>query len=359
MSQDGTINYDELGVDVGALADYVNTQKREGTIFWSPEKGDNIVRILPPHPLRNPGMTQFFQVCSFHDIDGKRHLCREAILKEPCPVCEMRRRVYQTAQRAGRGLQPQEEQFAKMCGTRKRYMCNVVVRGQEDKGVRVWEFGGKMLEKLGKLMASPHFGDITKVKDGRDVVVVRADKAIEEGRTLPNYDQSYIIPNATPLGTTEQIHQWMESQHKLAELVVPKVMGFEELFKAAFNMTPEDAVRLFGGKTGGETRRETIESIFGTGQGTDAPKPASKPAEKPAEKPAQAAETVKPDPKPDASGTAAPADPDDSAGDEDASALADYAAPADDRHDEAPAEQVGPEAMSTEQLLAELAKRKK
>ena len=48
----------------------------------------------------------------------------------------------------------------------------VVVRGEEDKGVRVWAFGKTVYQSLLNIMLDEDYGDITDVMEGRDIKVI-------------------------------------------------------------------------------------------------------------------------------------------------------------------------------------------
>ena len=47
----------------------------------------------------------------------------------------------------------------------------VVVRGEEDKGVRLWQFGKQVYEELLALAVDDEIGDYTDVAGGRDLTV--------------------------------------------------------------------------------------------------------------------------------------------------------------------------------------------
>ena len=53
-----------------------------------------------------------------------------------------------------------------------RVYAPVVVRGEEDRGVRIWAFGKTVYQTLLNIMLDEDYGDITDPKTGRDVKVV-------------------------------------------------------------------------------------------------------------------------------------------------------------------------------------------
>lgn len=227
--------YDQMGIDVSSLLGFLDKQKNQDSNYWKPEDGNSVIRILPPNPKINPKIQHFFQETTYHDIEGQRYYCPQSLAEKPCPLCEARKKIYVQAKREGRSLTSQEENYVKAFMSKRRYTANIVVRGEEDKGVRLWEFGIKMLEKLAEIMSIPDYGDITNVSTGRDFVVVKGQKA-----GFPNYDNSLCKPNSSPLGSESQIDTWMNSQFELTNRIVDKVLSYDELFKVAFSADPKD-----------------------------------------------------------------------------------------------------------------------
>ena len=48
----------------------------------------------------------------------------------------------------------------------------VIVRGEENQGVKFWGFGKTVYQELLSIIADPDYGDITDVAEGRDVKVI-------------------------------------------------------------------------------------------------------------------------------------------------------------------------------------------
>ena len=92
-----------------------------------------------------------------------------------------------------------------------RVFVPVIVRGEEDKGVRLWEFGIKIYEQLLAIAADEEVGDITDPVSGRDLKVETTSP--EQNKT--DYAQSAIRIKltATPLSTdAEKVKMWLENQ---------------------------------------------------------------------------------------------------------------------------------------------------
>ena len=240
------------GINIPGLANYLDKQKSGsgyGGNYWKPKDGDNVLRILPPSQTRNPEIEYFFHEASTHSIEQQTHFCPEALIQQKCPICEARRKLYGGAKRAGRELAPHEKSLAESFNTKRRYLANIIVRGEEDKGVQLWDFGIKMLEKLVKLMSDPDTGDITDLNEGRDFVVVKKSKKGPDGKEWPDYDSSYVKVNRSAVGTPEQITTWMSTQYDLKAQVVPRILSYEKLFEIAFSVSPEQARQISPEKT--------------------------------------------------------------------------------------------------------------
>ena len=61
--------------------------------------------------------------------------------------------------------------LAKKLFPKLRIFAPVVVRGEEDRGVRFYEFGKMVYQELLGVMADEDYGDITDIQKGRDITV--------------------------------------------------------------------------------------------------------------------------------------------------------------------------------------------
>ena len=89
--------------------------------------------------------------------------------------------------------------MAKNLSARQRFFAPVIVRGEEDKGVRLWGFGKTAYKELLNLVLNPEYGDITDVNEGTDLV-------IQYGKPVgAQFPQTSIIPRRkpSPLAPTE------------------------------------------------------------------------------------------------------------------------------------------------------------
>ena len=83
----------------------------------------------------------------------------------------------------------------------------VLVRGQEEEGVRLWGYGKMAYKELLNLVLNPEYGDITDVNEGTDLVINYGKPA---GAQFP---QTTITPRRRPSAlakTEDEIHSYLD-----------------------------------------------------------------------------------------------------------------------------------------------------
>jgi len=87
--------------------------------------------------------------------------------------------------------------MAKDLSARQRFFAPVLVRGEEDKGVRLWGFGKTAYKELLNLVLNPEYGDITDTDEGTDLTI---NYGKPPGAQFP---QTTITPRRKPSRLTE------------------------------------------------------------------------------------------------------------------------------------------------------------
>jgi len=131
---------------------------------WRPKEGDQTIRILPASD-GDP-----FKQFHFHYNVGKNPgiLCPKANFGEECPICNFASQLWRD------GVQNNDEtakREAKKLFVRKRFFSPILVRGEENEGVRVWSYGKMAYETLLGYVIDPDYGDITDPESGTDIVL--------------------------------------------------------------------------------------------------------------------------------------------------------------------------------------------
>ena len=117
-------------------------------------------------------------------------------------------------------------EMAKKLYPKFRVFAPVVVRGEEDKGVRFYEFGKMVYQELLGVMADEDYGDITDIQNGRDITV-EVIPAAETGKMF-NTTTVRVKPNQTPLvEDAKKAEDLLENQKDVLSLF--KKYTFEEM----------------------------------------------------------------------------------------------------------------------------------
>jgi len=117
-------------------------------------------------------------------------------------------------------------ELAKKLYPKLRVFAPVIVRGEEDKGVRFYEFGKMVYQELLGVMADDDYGDITDIQKGRDVTV-EVIPAAETGKMF-NTTTIRVKPNQTALiDDATKAEGLLTNQKDLVSLF--KKYSFEEM----------------------------------------------------------------------------------------------------------------------------------
>ena len=131
------------------------------TIFWRPTVGKQQIRIVPSaYDSSNP----FTELKFYYGITNKV-MISPTNFGEKDPIALF-------AQKLREGEYNKENYvLAKKLDAKNRTFVPVVVRGEEDKGVRLWQFGKQVYEELLALAVDDEIGDYTDIVNGRDITV--------------------------------------------------------------------------------------------------------------------------------------------------------------------------------------------
>ena len=123
------------------------------------EPGTHQVRLLP---FQDDNDGQPLKELSFYYEFGRPALV--APKNGPDPVAELRRKLYNENT-------PDSKTMAKKLWPKTRYYAPAIVRGEEEKGVRLWSLNKFNAEKILGYFIDSDYGDITDPKKGFDLKV--------------------------------------------------------------------------------------------------------------------------------------------------------------------------------------------
>jgi hypothetical protein len=93
--------------------------------------------------------------------------------------------------------------LAKKLDAKVRTFAPIIVRGQEDEGVKLWQFGKEVYQEFLNMAADEEIGDFTDIAEGRDIKLTTVGPEV----TGTPYNKTSIGPSlkTTPLADTEDI----------------------------------------------------------------------------------------------------------------------------------------------------------
>ena len=206
--------------------------------FWRPQDGEQTIRIVPTAD-GDP-----FKDFWFHYNVGNNpgFLSPKKNFGEGDPLDDFVRKLF------NEGTE-ESIKMAKSLMARQRFFSPVLVRGEEDKGVRIWVYGKMVYEQLLNLVLNPEYGDITDTESGTDLVLHYGKPqgaSFPQTKLTPRRRSSVLCDDA--VGGDERCAELLES--------IPE---FDSLFE---RKTPEDVGTLLDAYLLGEegTSEETTDT---------------------------------------------------------------------------------------------------
>ena len=208
-------------MDLNAIKKRLNqlqTTNTRTSNLWKPSPGTQVVRIVPyKFNQSNPFIELYFH----YDLGGKNYLSPISFGR-PDPIEEFAQKLKSTGSkddyRLGRKIEAKMRTFAP-----------VIVRGEENQGVKFWGFGKTVYQELLSIIADPDYGDITDSVNGRDVAV-EFKTAEETGKSFPS-TSIRVKPNQTPITEDAAVLESIkESQKNITEIYQER--SYDELTQA-------------------------------------------------------------------------------------------------------------------------------
>ena len=155
-----------MAIDLDAIRNKLNQlsgQNSKRNTTWRPQEGEESnVRILSfPDNDGQPFQERWF----YYNIGNNPGLLAPYQFSKPDPIQELITKLRDDGSK-------ESYELAKKLYPKMRCYAPVVVRGEEDRGTRIWAFGKTVYQSLLNIMLDEDYGDITDPKTGRDVKVV-------------------------------------------------------------------------------------------------------------------------------------------------------------------------------------------
>jgi hypothetical protein len=199
------------------------------TIFWRPSIGKQQVRIVPS---AFDSASPFTELKFYYGITNKV-MISPLNFGEKDPIAE-----FATKLRAGE-YDKENYILAKKLDAKNRVFIPVIVRGEEDKGVRLWQFGKLIYEDLLSMAMDDEIGDYTDIVNGRDFTL----ETVGPESTGTNYNKTSVRPRMKTSALSDdktQVETWLKEQPNPKEVF--KRFTFDEMKDALVKwLSPEDA----------------------------------------------------------------------------------------------------------------------
>ena len=160
-----------MSINFDALRKKFNTlqgQNNRSSALWKPSKGKSTIRIVPWKERPDNPFIELY----FHYLGRKTQLSPITNSK-PDPIAEFADKLRQTGDK-------DDWKFARQFSPKLRTYVLVVVRGEEDKGVRLWGFEKTVYDQLLSIIIDDDWGVITDLEIG---FYVGVDLPREQERT--------------------------------------------------------------------------------------------------------------------------------------------------------------------------------
>lgn len=183
--------------------------------IWKPQPGKQVVRIVPYQFSPDFPFIELKWHYAFNG-EGNNYLSPSST-NQPDPIVEFANKLEKVKESwlRGRKMQPKIRTYVP-----------VIVRGEEEKGVRFWGFGVTVYEQLMQALNEPEYGDITDLNHGRDIAV--DFKTAEEVKK--DYPETKILIKPTQRPAVESNHP---KSKELLELITKKQPNIFDVYTIA------------------------------------------------------------------------------------------------------------------------------
>jgi hypothetical protein len=205
-----SLDFDALRKKLQAL----QGQNRRSTSTWKPSEGKSVIRIVPWKDATDNPFVELY----FHYIGGKTQLS-PITHGDPDPLVEFAEKLRATGDK-------DDWQRAIQFFPKRRTFAPIIVRNEEEAGVRFWGFGKTVYMDLLGVIDDPEWGDITDVQTGHDIGI----DYVPQDKSDTNFAKTFVrvSPKEKPLTKdADLLKKWLEEQPDIFEVF--KAPTYEEL----------------------------------------------------------------------------------------------------------------------------------
>ena len=194
------------------------SQNRGGSknLFWKPSIGKQQIRVVPSK--FNEKMP-FTEMMFYYNIGPKRVMASPMNWGEKDPIAEFAKQLRSSGDK-------ENWKLAKQIDPKTRIFAPIVVRGEEDEGVRLWQFGKEIYESFLQMATDEEIGDFTDVYEGRDIKL----NTVGPESTGTPYNRTTISPSmkVSPLDKEEEkVQEFLDNQADPKKVFKP--LSYDEM----------------------------------------------------------------------------------------------------------------------------------
>ena len=171
-----------------------STNKAGGgkSLFWKPSVGKQVVRVVPNKFNKQIPFTEML----FYYGIGQRVMASPQNWGEKDPIQEFTKQLRQSGDK-------ENWRLAKKLDAKTRIFAPVVIRGEEDEGVKLWQFGKEVYQDFLNMASDDEIGDFTDIVGGRDIKLTTVGPEV----TGTPYNKTSVGPSLTtkPLSDNETL----------------------------------------------------------------------------------------------------------------------------------------------------------
>tara|TARA_Y100000114_G_scaffold137128_1_gene139177 strand:- start:2780 stop:3577 length:798 start_codon:yes stop_codon:yes gene_type:complete len=222
-----------MAIDLNAIRKklgQLSGQNSKKNSLWRPEEGTETTVRLLAYP-NNDGQP-FKELMFYYNIGNNPGILSPYQFGKPDPFQELITKLRDEGSK-------ESYELAKKLYPKMRCYAPVVVRGEEEKGVRLWAFGKQIYQTLLNYMLDEDYGDITDPTEGRDVKIICTKTPGKMWATTEVRPRGKESPLSEDSSTSKQ---WLDNIPDVNDLY--ELKSYEELERIINTWLKEDEEEL-------------------------------------------------------------------------------------------------------------------
>ena len=197
-------------------------------LFFKPSIGKQQIRVVPNKYNKS---FPFTEMRFYYGIGNIRVIASPTNWGEKDPIMEFTKQLRSTNE-------SENWKLAKKLDPKTRVFLPIVVRGQEDEGVKLWQFGKEVYQSFLNMAADEEIGDFTDILCGRDIKLTTVGPEV----TGTKFNKTTISPSLKISALAEGedvINSMLENQADPKK--VTKQLSYDEIKNELQSwLSPED-----------------------------------------------------------------------------------------------------------------------